>query len=542
VTCSDAGSSVRDVPSTKPGEKGSGSRVDLVWAGAGTSLGFALSLVAAQAALASILGATLFLVSLRSSLAGLSAILCAIVFAGRVDFFGHWIYSLHLVLAVVFAALLLQVARRSNRSREMLGMTGVLGVLALLARFAETERSSVAGFDVAFGMQLCFLALLPRLFHTLWRESSPALAWCSSAFFLLLAVASVITGPVPYSWSFLRYVQLWGMAALAAACLRAEQTRLLLWLLGLLATVVATLGVAEHFGLVPADPFPVGAYTRASATFGQPNPFGGFLAMAVAATFGLWLRARGWRTKVACGMLLVLSTGLFATSSRGAIAACVAALLFVSMFALRGSGIKRGGIGLALVVVGSIPFWLNGTLMARWGVSAPTFFGNDEKQVSSESSGEAGQPRTPPPAPVVPPEAGGIAQRAAGLRTAAKIIEEHPWFGVGSGRYSDAVAGHAPTHLDKTYYDNHIHNLYLQIWIESGVFVLAAFLAGLCVFFVQSSRRLAAAPTLILPAVGIVVAACTHNLFDVVFVHGMQLLFGFALAVPVIAHQERSGI
>ena len=137
------------------------------------------------------------------------------------------------------------------------------------------------------------------------------------------------------------------------------------------------------------------------------------------------------------------------------------------------------------------------------------------------------------------PTLGGIAQRLAGLRTGAKMIEDQPWFGVGPGHYFDALASHAPMKLDDTYFDNHIHSLYLQIWIESGVFVLAAFLAGLCVFFVQSARRLDAAPTVILPAVGIVVAACTHNLFDVLFVHGMQLLFGFALAAPVIAHPIR---
>lgn len=255
--------------------------------------------------------------------------------------------------------------------------------------------------------------------------------------------------------------------------------------------------------------------------------------MAVAATFGLFLPARGWKTKVACGMLLVLSSGLFASSSRGAIVACIVALFVVAMFAWRGGGIRRSGIGLALVMAGSVPFWLNGTLIARWGVPVPA------PLLQPSTHSPASQPRTHAAAPVIPPEAGGIAQRSTGLRTGVRIIEDHPWFGVGSGRYADAFASHAPARLDETYYDNHIHNLYLQIWIESGVFVLAAFVAGLCVFFVQSARCRTAAPSLILPAVGIVVAASTHNLFDVLFVHGMQLLFGFALAVPVIAHRER---
>ena len=237
MTCSDGMSLGRDSPLAESCLKDARGlqRVDVVWTCAGAALGFALSLTAAQAAVALILAAALFLVSLRSSLAGLSAILCAIVFSTRVDVFGHWIYSLHFVVSVVFAALLLQIARRSNGSPEIRAVAGTLGVLALVTRFAEAERWSAAGFDVAFGSQLCFLALLPRFFYTLWRETSQAFAWCSSVFFLLFAVAAVVTGLTPYSWSLPPLRSVVGMAAIAAACLRADQTWLLLWLLGLLA-------------------------------------------------------------------------------------------------------------------------------------------------------------------------------------------------------------------------------------------------------------------------------------------------------------------
>jgi O-antigen ligase len=118
------------------------------------------------------------------------------------------------------------------------------------------------------------------------------------------------------------------------------------------------------------------------------------------------------------------------------------------------------------------------------------------------------------------------------------MIGHQPWFGFGLSGYSEAMARHAAAGLDDTYYDNHIHNLYLQIWIESGVFVLAAFLAGLCVFLVQCVNGLNVAPVLVLPAVGIVVVSCTHNMFDILFVHGMQLLVGFALSAPIIARRK----
>jgi hypothetical protein len=227
----------------------------------------------------------------------------------------------------------------------------MLGMLALLNHLTKIERFHPEGFNVAFATQLAFLVLLPRFFYVLWRGTSRAFAWCSSAFFFLLAVATVATSSTAYSWSFLRYVELWGGAVIAAARLRADQARLLLWLFVLLAIGVAILGVAQHFGLTPAGPFPVGAYTRASATFGQPNPFGGFVAMAVAAAFGLLLRTRATEAKIACASLFLLSLGLFASLSRGAIAACIAALLVLSMFARRlDSSVATIGIGLALVL------------------------------------------------------------------------------------------------------------------------------------------------------------------------------------------------
>jgi O-antigen ligase len=188
------------------------------------------------------------------------------------------------------------------------------------------------------------------------------------------------------------------------------------------------------------------------------------------------------------------------------------------------SSVATIGVGLALVLAGSVPFFWNGTLVARWSVP---------ERVTSVIQG------TEAPAPDDPRTAGGIGQRWIGLRTAARMIGHQPWFGFGLSGYSEAMARHAAAGLDDTYYDNHIHNLYLQIWIESGVFVLAAFLAGLCVFLVQSVNGLNTVPVLVLPAVGIVVASCTHNMFDIVFVHGMQLLVGFALSAPIIVRRKR---
>lgn len=494
----------------------------VVWTCAGASLGIALGVTAGQVGFVSILGAVLFFATLRSSLAGFGAILSAMVFGVRADVFGYWMFPVHLVALVVFAALLWRIAMDSSRSREILATTGVLGSLVLLNRLAEAGCAGTASY-VAFGSQLGFLALLPRFFYSVWKETSRAYAWCSCMFFLFLAAAAVATGLAAHSWSFLRYVEMWTMAALVAVCPAADRVRSMLWLLVMLAAGAGTLGVAQHFGLVAAGPFPVGAFTRASATFGQPNPFGGFMAMAVAAAFGLSLGERETEVRIARLCLFLSSLGLCASLSRAAIVSCSVALLLLSVLGKRlGLGVGRLAIGLTLVAAGSIPYWWNGTLGARWDAPPPASPASEAGVADDDA------------------DTGGMRQRWIGLRTAGRIIAHHPWFGVGPRKYSEAIARYAPAKLDDTYYDNHIHNLYLQIWIDYGVFVLAAFLAGLCVFVVQSMASIERAPTLILPAIGIIAAASFHNLFDVLFVHGLQLLVGFALAVPSLVRRPGS--
>jgi len=62
---------------------------------------------------------------------------------------------------------------------------------------------------------------------------------------------------------------------------------------------------------------------------------------------------------------------------------------------------------------------------------------------------------------------------------AEKLIEEHPFLGVGPGRFEDEYAtratkilGHAPYEKDML----HPHNIFLMFWLSSGIIGLMAFL------------------------------------------------------------------
>lgn len=74
-------------------------------------------------------------------------------------------------------------------------------------------------------------------------------------------------------------------------------------------------------------------------------------------------------------------------------------------------------------------------------------------------------------------------ERVAIVLAGLPIVQEHPWWGVGPGNFSYAIAQHRPTAVDDAndgmlhQFVNYAHNDYLQVATESGLLTLTAFLA-----------------------------------------------------------------
>jgi O-antigen ligase len=74
-----------------------------------------------------------------------------------------------------------------------------------------------------------------------------------------------------------------------------------------------------------------------------------------------------------------------------------------------------------------------------------------------------------------------------------RIFQDHPWTGVGSNNIEKVIAGNQPRyrHPDAVKINMHLHNNFLQILAERGIFALASFLLACAMIVWQLIKKLA---------------------------------------------------
>jgi O-antigen ligase len=134
-------------------------------------------------------------------------------------------------------------------------------------------------------------------------------------------------------------------------------------------------------------------------------------------------------------------------------------------------------------------------------------------------------------------------ERAAHWLAGVRMFAAHPLLGVGIGNYSAAY----PLYHPRGWYASleHAHNYLINIAAEAGVVGLAAYLllAGSalwysCAAIWVSSRGTIRAATL--GVLGVLIATNLHNLFDVLYVHGMVAFLGLVMAFVPVAFRMAS--
>ena len=125
----------------------------------------------------------------------------------------------------------------------------------------------------------------------------------------------------------------------------------------------------------------------------------------------------------------------------------------------------------------------------------------------------------------VTPQNFAILERVAHWQAAWGMFETRPWLGVGIGNYAATYSQHAlPGWGDSL---GHAHNFYLNILAEAGLVGLLGYLFfwGSCLWVAWRTLRGARGMerTLALGILGVIVAFSIHNIFDNLYVHGMNL-------------------
>jgi O-antigen ligase len=311
----------------------------------------------------------------------------------------------------------------------------------------------------------------------------------------------------------------------------------------------AVFGYMQMFFDIGPASFVRDASLRVYGTFGQPNPYAGYINMTLVLALALMLLGPTWKTRIlaACITLPLSGVEIFTQSKGGWMALAVAAVFilivgFPQLRTLARIGLVSILAVLATYLAGKFPAGLIDPILTKIGVINISF-------TSPTNDNYANSER--------------VAHWMAGIR----MFMDHPFFGVGIGNYQDVYTQY---HVGIFVLPlGHAHNYYINIAAEAGIFGLIALLLFLIAIFVygvrsyrsiqqryqQLSERLkksqfgittgeryvlserlnmlASDRALAIGLLASLITVCVHNLVDNLYVHGMTGLFALLIVLLV---------
>jgi putative inorganic carbon (HCO3(-)) transporter len=275
---------------------------------------------------------------------------------------------------------------------------------------------------------------------------------------------------------------------------------------------------------------------RASGTFGQPNPYGGYLGLTLPLALGVVIAGGPvWRREgraehrtggaiwvMAAAATMLMGLALVMTWSRGAWLGFAAAAALMSL--ARGRKwvarlLLAGLILVSLLVALDLVHLLPGSVLERVGDVGAYL------EVSDLSSVE------------VTDENWAVIERLAHWQAAIKMLDAYPVTGIGIGNYALAYPDYAIGRWKDPL--GHAHNYYLHVGAEAGLVGMVAYLVLVGAWLRHAWR--AATRTrgywqgVALGALGVLTHLTVHNMFDNLYVHGMYVQVGMVLGLLAVA-------
>jgi O-antigen ligase len=418
-------------------------------------------------------------------------------------------------------------------------------IIAPLRTLITTESALQLPLDIgqlALGLVLLSLVLHRSLMHLQWRDYRQQPVVLAISMFLLVILLNAFWAASFTAWlsEFIKWLQILLMIVLVR-----ELSRSMHWgwfIAGVLAagTVNAIIGMYQYFGGSGALHLLVNErFFRAFGTFGQPNPFGGFMGMliplslaVVAVSILLVFKGRSAALPQMTFVIILsgaslglMSAGIIMSWSRGAWLGLLAALTMMTIAFPRKAwhGLVLG----AMVVVIIAGLWVSGLLpnsiVQRIQSSADELFAiQDVRGVD------------------IDPENYAVVERLAHWQAALNMARSSPFAGVGLGNY-------------EVVYDNfrlinwleplgHAHNYYLNILAEMGLLGLLVYGKVWFILFMtayQARRH----PNPLSRAIAISILGTwtyfsVHSLFDNLYVNNAFLHLGILIGVLMVIHSE----
>lgn len=259
-----------------------------------------------------------------------------------------------------------------------------------------------------------------------------------------------------------------------------------------------------------------GRFPRAFSTFGQPNPFAGYLNMILPLTLAMaWLKRRA---AILCAAAILIGAASAATISRAGWVAGALAVLAVFLVLCRPARVAIMVMFTAALAVVSL--MTEGIISIRPLTRMATSLGITRVNFSRHTHANFSE-----------------IERAAHWLAGLRMFATHPITGVGIGNYSVAYPAY---HVGEfTAPLGHAHNYFINIAAEAGILGLLAYVAFVLMGILTASRlvKLHGPTTLTgavaLGAIGLWVSSQVHSMFDVLYVHELTLLPALLMGAAV---------
>jgi O-antigen ligase len=389
------------------------------------------------------------------------------------------------------------------------------GLVSLIASRRVADRISplLAMIGVAIGLTALQLVPLPEAVIGVIDPVGAALRAEGSALVDIAPWQALARDPAAALRGLAFLVILSGVAVIALRISRSDRGRYWLLVAVVLACTVTALVTAVHslFGITDLYGFyePKNAAPHVLGPLINQNHLGCLMALGSVVAIGLamhrnqppWVRACWVGAIVACGTVSML------TLSRGAMVALAGGAL-VAVSALIGSRLtvearpRRERFMTASLPIGVVAACcvVIALYMSAGGIA---------DQLSRTSITEISEPRS----------------KFAAWRSAAHLIEESPWLGVGRGGFESSFTRHHPASALSTF--SHVENEYVQAIVDWGL--LGGIFVGIAaIWFAVAAFRRWREGALAAGALGALAVVILQSNFD----FGVELL---GIAVPITA-------
>lgn len=420
-----------------------------------------------------------------------------------------------------------------------------LGLVLLLGPFGALERV-LFGLGVDSGQLLLLLTLAAWLARSLVRRR----IWLSPTFlnaplFLFLLVMALTLLDAPALADGLKEVLKWIQAGLLLLLVvdlgreMEENGRSPLWLMsGLLllpGLLQAGIGIWQ-FGLRGTGPdhfLVLGRFYRASGSFEQPNPYGGFINLSLLLAAGILLglvavAARRWREKrpgfslrqrrvwgpiaLMGGLTGLLALALVFSWSRGAWLGFAAGTAVLLLF-----WPQQRRWGWALLLAAALLFWFSLQLGLIPAGIADRLVGFSQDLQLGDARGVD-----------ITDTNYAVLERLAHWQAALDMARNDLWLGVGFGNYAAVYADYALINWPDAL--GHAHNYYLNLLAEVGFLGLLAYLILWGLIFWQTGQLLrqfnGAERGIALGLLAVWASLTVHHLVDKLYVNNLYLHLG----------------